>query len=557
MGNPTATRRAIGVVGIDRRGTGPAAVARAQARYQSTSGSAATGAVARVLGGLGYVPLSELTPLSSQAASLQSQVSAAQAQVASLTSQVSALQSQSGAATANVSSLSSQLSSLNGQIGAAQSALASLQSQLAALTAALNQDDAQVQSLTTQLQNLQGQIATLQSAVQSDQASIASLTSQLQGLQGAVGSYNAVSGSAALVSAPNETDGDPTYDPPYSGFAPYPATFGTASVGLVTAAAPSTHAVRYQAASPASGGLIAGLASSLGYVPASSVTTESGQVAALQAQLAQLNAQIASLQSQSSTLTATLQSAQSQAASLGSQVAAAQSSLAGLNSQISSTNAQIASAQSGTASATSSASSLGGQVASAQASVSTLTGQHQTNLAQISSLGGQVSTWQGYLSAIQSGNLPVSFAWSYGDGSPTDTTSGASPTHTYLSAGSYLPSVTVTVTRPDGTVLTETFGAGGVIVGQWPTAINVSGGGGETSGYINFYLTDAGGNPVPNCRVVVRSSDVVGWPTGGYTVVTDATGKTQPNLNYSTPGHATGTCLRNPSLSVTSGLANL
>src|SRR5487761_2570870 len=92
--------------------------------------TAGPGILGRLLFGRGYIPMSEVTSLGGQAASLQAQVSANAATIAGLQSELSA-------ANASVASLTPQLSADATSISNLKAQLANLQSQLGSIQASI------------------------------------------------------------------------------------------------------------------------------------------------------------------------------------------------------------------------------------------------------------------------------------------------------------------------------------------------------------------------------------------------------------------------------------
>lgn len=694
MANPAQTGRSLAVATIGPRRARASATGRAAPRAFDSIGSASgpPALVAALLRACGYVPATELAPLTAEAAALQSQIVAAQAQVATLNTQVAALQGQLAAANSANASLASQLGTLNGQIASAQSTLVGLQTQLAGLTPTLNQDNAQVQSLQSQvnsltaslagftatlqddvnnvipglqseLQGLQGKLVSLQATLagltaaggplamiqaqlQSDTSAYNGFLGTFQGLQTKVQAYDTVSLPSSLPglnSLPNYSDmdykggpndpGSGPYDPPFAGFAPYPAQFAIPDFALVTGGGPSAHAVpRFSTASSpfslSSLRPVPRAASLWAYVPSSGVTTEQGQVSSLQSSLASLSAQAGALTSQAQSLQGQVASATSQQSSVTGQVAAAQTALGGLNSQIASATTAIAGAESailadiasvpaltnqaasltsqisaiqnaptGAAATTSGTptnlptanaviASLNASIASIQsasnpgsipsvqtaignvnAQIQSLTLQDGKVQQDIATLNQEIPTWQGYLAQLAAGGLPVSVAWSFGDGTSATSTGstataggslgdlwgGVYPNHTYQSPGSYYPTATVSVTRPDGVVFSMPFPLLGLLVGLWPTTISVGGGGAKTSGTATWTITDANNNPVSGARLAVTSKNAAGYRNGFQVVTTNAAG--QGSVGYYGAGTANAICLRNPTVHQQTGLA--
>src|SRR5487761_1917239 len=501
--------------------------------------TAGPGILGQLLFGLGYVPKSEVTSLGAQAASHQAQVSANAATIAGL-------QSALATAGASVASLTSQLAAANANISSLTSFAASLKARLAPL-------GSNIAGYVSQIASLKGELA-------ADASTISSLTATLYGLQSKVRSYTVVnaaptfgSGSAAnFVSS--DIPGGP-YDPgsgPYgtgfAGFAPYVGAFAANFASLGTGS--STHAVPRFSASYAPGGRVA---SALGYVPKSEFTAEESQVVSLTSQIGAQGSQIQSLRGQ-------LAAANASAASLTGQLTAANASVASFTTEISSLEGQINTADS--------------SISSLQSQIASLTSQHSTNLLTIGLLDSSVSTWQGYLSAIQSGNLPVSFSWNFGDGAtlpmavlrdhrsfsvpgaaggggdgggggapPPPPPGSPSPSHTYTGPGTFAPALTIGVTRPDGAVVSHTFQPPGFLIGRWPTSATVN----IANNTFYFNVTDRNGVGVANARIRIVVYDIVGFRTGDTTVVTDVNGNNS-QVGYYGSGHADGRVLRNPTL---------
>lgn len=556
------------------------------------------GVVGNLMARLGYVPASSLSGLTSQAAALTSQAAANRATIAGLQSQVSqagatnaALQAQLNQATAQIASLSSSVRSLQAQLASLNASIAQVQSQVASLEGQYGVLESQIQGdqtnlsalqtklsgLTTTLSELNASLTTWKGTVAADLTTISSLTSTLGGLKGQVGAYSVLNaGPAGSPSAGNNISQDPSFDGAYSGFAPYSVGFAAnfSSLGTTT----TTDAARRFSTGYAPGQF---LARALGYVPQAGATQEGTEVAGLQSEVAAQGAQILSLQSQlasaqgqtqsiRSQLTAasaTVSSLTSQASSLNSQVSSANTSLANLRSQAAGLSSDVSQANTALAALTSRISSVTaqigvltatagpgggppppGSIAYVQSQVNGLEAQHSSNLASINGLNDRVGEYQGYLRTLQAGGLPVSFSWSFGDGTVSD---DSSPSHDWASPGAYTVSVTMSVTRPDGQVVTRSWTLGQWLIGDWPTSLSGSGGGGAYSGTIYFALRDSGGNPVANCRVESTQKNALGITIGVYVAVTNAAG--QVSYNYNTPGTLSARCLRNPTLTAQQG----
>ncbi|MDR1998879.1 MAG: PKD domain-containing protein, partial [Frankiaceae bacterium] len=71
-----------------------------------------------------------------------------------------------------------------------------------------------------------------------------------------------------------------------------------------------------------------------------------------------------------------------------------------------------------------------------------------TPTAFFTSKGSGLTAWLDASGSYQLGGKIASYTWDFGDGSPADTTSGATPTHTYAAEGTY--PVTLTVTNDKG-----------------------------------------------------------------------------------------------------------
>ncbi len=121
----------------------------------------------------------------SQVASLQGQLSSANAKVSSLQNENSAYQSQVASLQGQLSSANSKVSSLQNENSAYQSQVASLQDQLSSSQSTLQAANSQLQS---QLSSAKSQITSLQNDVSGYQSQISSLKSQLSSLNDQVSS---------------------------------------------------------------------------------------------------------------------------------------------------------------------------------------------------------------------------------------------------------------------------------------------------------------------------------------------------------------------------------
>lgn len=498
--------------------------------YQAVP-TAGPGVLGQALFRLGFVPASESKPLTAEAASLQSSNAA-------LSTEASAMES-------GIASLTSQVSTAESGISSLQSQIASLSSQLAGLESTLLGDQSTIASLRSQISALQSQVSALQSQIASDGSLISSLRSQLSGAASALNGLTAIAASPSRALQNNGlVSQDQAYDSSVNGYSGF---VDPGVTGLAVAFAPGYSGLtsgtgtdaRMQSSGPALGGR---LASALGYVPVGQVTSA--------------EAQVASLQSANASLKTRLSSDQSTLSSLQTRLSSDQSTLSGLRSQASSLQAQVSSAQAGVSTATSQIGSLRSQVGALQSRVAALTSQHQADLSTIATLRSQLSTTSGVLSLMRSSNLsPVSFSWSFGDGSSAG---GPTPTHTYGDYGNYQPSVTITVAVPATPVtpartVKRTFTLGRFVLGRWPTKLAGSGGGGTYGGTIVWTLTDTRGDPVSNCRIEQTVRDAAGVVTGVYDDATDAYGHV--TYDYSGAGTVRARCLRNPTLTGQQGLA--
>ena len=558
-------------------------------RYQT----AGAGILGHLLFALGYVPKSEVTSLGAQAASLQAQASANAAAIASLQSELSA-------ADASIASLNSQLSADAASISTLNTQLANLKSELAAVQASITTYTTDLNGLKSTLSGLQstfngltGEITTLKGLIAADNTTISNLKATLAGLQLQVQSYTVVnaapsfgSGSAANFVSSDVPGGpyDPgsgPYDAGFTGFAPYVGAFAGnfASLGSTT----SHHAVPRFALAYAPGGF---LASTLGYVPKSQAAAPAATVASLTSQVNTQNAQIAVLQG---TGAGSVAAARAEVGPLTAQHTANLSTISSLDTQIgvlngtgpgsiTAANLALSGLESTVSTDVLAINILNGtgpgSIAEAKGQVYTLTLQHNGNLSTIAGLNGSVLTWQGYLSAITSGNLPVSFSWNFGDGTtlpnavlrdhrafsvaggtggggvgggggtpPPPPPGSPSPSHTYTGPGTFAPALTIGVTRPDGAVISKIFALPGVLIGRWPTSATVN----IANNTFYFNVTDRNGVGVANTRIRIVVYDIVGFRTGDTTVVTDVNGNNS-QVGYYGSGHADGRVLRNPTL---------
>lgn len=435
----------------------PAQVAQATG-FTPTAGP---GILGQLLFRFGYIPASELGKVDSQVAALQAQIAAAQTQVSSLTSQLSTLASQQ-------SQLTSQYNSLKSQVSSLQSQLASLLSQLTALQSQYSGLESTKATLQSDLASLQTQWANLQATLAQDATTISGLRSQLSSLQSQVQSYTSISAAPFYSATDNQpeagkVDGfgpDDAASNGYIGWDPLPVGLNAGFKGL--ASTTGAHAV--PVALQTSGGYSPGqyLANYLGYVPTAELASAADAIPGLQDQLTSLQSQITTLQSEVST-------AQSAIATLQSEITQAKSTIASLQGQISTTNSAISTLKGEVSAIQQAIANLKSQIATLQSEISNGTSQHQTNLGIITGLQNQVAQWQAWLDDIKSGNFPVSFKFSTGDGSTSSNNTGILE-HTYH-VGTFQPTVTVTATRPDGAVISHTFTIGKFVIGMWPTSL--------------------------------------------------------------------------------------
>jgi len=522
---------------------------------------------------LGYVPVSEETTEQGDIASLTAQVNAQNAQIGSLQGQLSSAQSQAQslqgqvtAANATVASLTAQIGILNGtgpgSIAAATATVSSLQQQLAAANASIS-------SLNTQVATLNG---TGLDAVNADYATV----------QGQLGNTSASSGVAAAWSPLFKDIG--ALMKLYQEYDKEGATKAWQAAWQASVVQLKTDLSVLQQELAAAGVSLTALGNDVAALTWGSTASTTATVAAMQQQVAAAGTAVGNMASDAAkmvndigaiyslnqdnlNLQRDLQSVYSALPSLASEIAAlnegsvtsASAVYSGLQNQVSSLQSQITTLNAGAGVSGSLAwiqaqiSSVTGQIGTAnsttipnlQSQISSLTSQHNANLGVISNLQSTISTWQGYLSNIQSGDLPVSIQWSFGDGSNG---SGGSVSHVWQGPGTYAPTVTISVTRPDGQVISKTWTFGSRLIGQWPTQASYAVNGQNLS--VQFEDNKSAG--VPNLRVLMRGYDVFGGTTGRSLIgPTDSRGIANGNFSgIAWAGTATiyGKCLRNPSL---------
>ncbi|GEM_PF-2675934 len=480
---------------------------------------------------LGYVPGSDLAAVSSAAAALQSALAEASGKTSRLTSKVSAARQALNSVLAQDASVQSQISTLrNSTIPGYQATIKSLTSQLASEDASLQNLETEIANWTSNQKNYLGLIAGIQSQITSLTGTFTSPSAApASQLQSDAASSDGLSGSQDYKGGPNDPGSGP-YDPSFSGFAPASFAFGSNYQGLASSSGAYYSAVG-GGASSGTGGLRGVLASARGYVPSSSLASQVAAIGTMLGQLGTANGTIESLGSQRNGIQAQTVVAQGQLNSDTSVLSGLQGTAMTLFNDIQGLQGQ-----------TSGPGALSGLI---EAATTALTGLQS----DVQNLAAKYDSLQNYLQGLQAGGFPFSLQWSFGDGG---TGTGQIPTHTYENPGTFQPSLTASVTAPNQ-VYTKTFTLGSRLIGQWPAGLNVTGGGGQTSGYLTWTVTDRQGNPVSGIRLLVVGKDPVGVVTGHQTLTTDSNG--QATTGYNGAGTATATCLRNPGLRVQSGLA--
>jgi peptidoglycan hydrolase CwlO-like protein len=416
--------------------------------------------------------------------------------------------------TAEAASLQTELQGLQGQYASAQTALAALQAQERSLQSEVAQLQAQLASLGGTVSSLTSQAQGLESAVAQDASTIASLKSSLASALGNLGGLTTIAASPSssflgngLVSSDqpwdSQTDGLTYFvDPGTTGF---PVSFAHGYTGLVGGSATQL------SGSWAPGGM---LASALGYVPIRQATDADAQIASLE-----------------------------------SQVSSAQAALSGVESRIGAANTAVGSLKTEVAQLESGVTGDQSAIATLQSRIQALTQQHQTNLGLISTLQSEVQSVTSLVSQLTGGDLSlVDFSWDFGAGTGSGT---PSPSYTYGQAGTFQPSLTITVNVPAtpltaARTITRTFTLGQFLLGRWPTEMPGHGGGASYSGTAVWTLTDTAGDPVTGCRVNIRATDAVGVQVFEGVGTTDSTGSVY--YNYSGPQTIRARCLRNPTL---------
>jgi predicted nucleic acid-binding Zn-ribbon protein len=467
---------------------------------------------------LGYVPRSTILTQTDYTLALAAQIPQQQDAVASLQGAV-------GTLTAQQAALQSQLSQVNAQVGSLNSQISTVQGQIAAASASASSVSAEVATLQAQLSALQSTQSGLQGAIASAQAGISAYQASITGL------------AASPVATPGSSNvSQDSSDPTFSGFAPLGVNFISGYQGLSVAGGGTplfnAAAARTRPRFSALGSLGSGAGSvrdqafaNFGYVPASQLSSEVGQASTLQTQLGALATQGNQLRSQATALNSSLPQLQGQVTAASAKVPPLQAQLSGLQGQLA-TLSSGASAEG----------PLQAAIASAQSSIASLT-------AQWTSVTNELTAWK-------AGGFPWSVVWSFGDGT-TDSSNNPNPAHTY-GAGSFIPSVTISVTTPDGTVHTHTFALPGLLVGQWPKAINI---GAVNNNYFTVVVVDGAGMAIPNVHVSARLSETLDLVT--HPTTTSSTGSTGsfglqvPTLYPRGTWSVALRCLRNPSVTNT------
>ncbi len=580
--------------------------------------TAGPGLVGSLLYRLGFVPKSEYAPLTTEAAQLQSQLASLNASNASLLSQAQSLEGQISSARSTLAGLQDTEANLKSQYQSLLSQLASLQSAVSGLTSKLQFDQSTLSNLRSAVATLQSEIngdnatiGTLKLEISSSASRISSLQGQVSSLTSQVDAYaKGITGVAAgplanarsdpftdtVAAYPNgmsdsdlglsggdvgqmQTDlgqsptGKIQAEPSYSwaGSTPFayaPATVGfdagyaglsTASGGVLKDARPS-----FQALGPSGAAVGSRLAGAIGYVPVGQVSSEQEQISSLQSQVSaaqstntQLQSRVASDQSTLGGLNGQIASAKSSVGTLDQQIASVRSAIAGQQSQEGTLNSEISSTESQIATLRTQQSQLSATHSSNLTTISSLTLQFNANLSTISSLNAQVSPLQQELAAWKAGGFPVTFSWSMGTVVSSSGTGGPTPSALYSDAagGRIGPSLTISVTTPDGTVHSRTFQLPNVLLGQWPSQVNLSGGGATSSGTVNAQFLDAAGSPIAGMRVWYIARNAVGGVIAHGISTTDGNGYAR--YNYYGAGTVRVVAVRNPRVNGKSGLATL
>jgi len=188
-----------------------------------------------------------------------------------------------------------------------------------------------------------------------------------------------------------------------------------------------------------------------------------------------------------------------------------------------------------------------------QQAIASLQTQIQNAASAVASLQSQIQGLAAELAAWRAGGFPVTYSWSWGDGGSD---SVANPTHAYSAYGGFTPSLTVSVSTPDGNVWSRTFTWHRYLLGKWPSS-NQTWQGAQTlfggTDYAAFF--DPDGAPIAGLKVlwVARSTTgVVGQGGPTNPAVTDSKGTV--DYNYSTFGTIRWVPLRNPLANAKQGL---
>lgn len=506
-----------------------------------TTATAGPGIVGKLLFYLGFVPSSQFKPLSTQVADLQAQLAQLQSANAALQAQLSQLTTEKATLLAQAQSLESQIGQEDGVVASLMQQVSNDQATISSLKTQIAADEAQITSLGNDIASKQAQIAAIESSITgvlanprpvSSSSGYSKVMAQFPNgltdsdcglLGGDLSIYNQDLGSgSADLTYPESTyvwDGTPTfaYAPGTVGYSSGYQGLGTSSGSILTHATP-----RFQTTGS---GIGSRLATAFGYIPVADVTDE-------QAQIAYLTGQIGTAQTQGSALSASIASAQSDVAQLTSRVNGDQSALSNLQNQ---------------------ASNLASEHQQNLTEISALQSEHQGYLTQISGLTSRDNALTSELAAWKAGGFPVTFAWTWPDGT---TSPLSSPNKGFNTPGGYLGAkLTVTVVTPDGKTWTKTFQLPELLLGQWPASVKISGGGASTSGTVNAQFFDEIGNPIAGMRVWHIARNPIGGVTSHGVAATDGQGYVR--YDYYGAGEVRIVAVRNPRVNGKSGLAVL
>ena len=575
-------------------------------RFQSTPISvpkSGPGTLGQFLYGLGFVPKSEAGTLSSEVSALQAQLSQLNTQNNGLTSKASGIESQFSSLNSQIAALAAQEPQLLSQYAAAaakeavlKTTVQSLESQYYALQEHIGSLNANIDSLNAELLTDASTIASLGSSLSTDATTIASLRGQIGSIQTSIASLaSSITGVAANPAlgtrndpytqavvangGPNVNDPDfgtlpllgndidyPSFGRGDDAYAPAQLGFLSQYAGLTVTSGQNLLQARRVGFQATGGALGSRVASVLGYIPISELSSATAQLASLQSEVSAATELNQLLQTRVGNDQSALSSTNSQLTAIQGAVAAAQALITSTQAQISALTAQITGIQAEISQAQQ-------IVASLQAQITNLTNQHNANLSIIQTLtsqhGTNVSTvipnLQSELTALtqewskwKAGGFPVSFSWDFNDGTAS---TDPNPTHTFQNPGIYSPSLTVTVTTPDGVQHSRTFTWHQFLIGQWPGSIQVNGGGATYSGTVNATVYDVAGNPIPNLKVlyIARGRNV--WTGQLGSAIAQGTDTADSNgivrYGYNVVGQVRFVVVRDPLKNATSGLATV